>query len=145
LLFSFLPLPTSPLFPYTTLFRSELLGLQMHINYFRVWDLMLGAGIVVYSADADLVEQALACQRFYSSESCGKCVPCRIGSTKFTEIAADLVGRRLKRSDVAALSGEGSVITDLAFTMANTAICGLGTVAPNPLTTLLRHFPGEVE
>src|SRR5207237_10131123 len=85
--------------------RVELLDLQMHINYFRVWDLMLGAGIVVYGEDADLVEQALACQRFYSSESCGKCVPCRIGSTKLTEIAADLVGRRLKQSDIAALSG----------------------------------------
>jgi NADH:ubiquinone oxidoreductase subunit F (NADH-binding)/NADH:ubiquinone oxidoreductase subunit E len=125
--------------------QVELLGLQMHINYFRVWDLMLGAGIVVYSEEADLVEQALACQRFYSSESCGKCVPCRIGSTKFTEIALDLAERRLKRSDIAALSGEGSVITDLAFTMANTAICGLGTVAPNPLATLLKHFPGEIE
>jgi NADH:ubiquinone oxidoreductase subunit F (NADH-binding)/NADH:ubiquinone oxidoreductase subunit E len=125
--------------------QVELLDLQMHINYFRVWDLMLGAGIVVYAEDADLVEQALACQRFYSSESCGKCVPCRIGSTKLTEIAADLVDRRLKRSDIAALSGEGSVITDLAFTMVNTAICGLGTVAPNPLTTLLKHFPRDVE
>jgi NADH:ubiquinone oxidoreductase subunit F (NADH-binding)/NADH:ubiquinone oxidoreductase subunit E len=125
--------------------QVELLGLQMHINYFRVWDLMLGAGIVVYSEEADLVEQALACQRFYSAESCGKCVPCRIGSTKFTEITADLVAGRLTTSQITALTSDGGPITDLAFTMVNTAICGLGTVAPNPLTTLLRFFPEEVE
>jgi NADH:ubiquinone oxidoreductase subunit F (NADH-binding)/NADH:ubiquinone oxidoreductase subunit E len=125
--------------------QVELLGLQMHINYFRVWDLMLGAGIVVYNEDADLVEQALACQRFYQAESCGKCVPCRIGSTKLTEIADDLLNRRLTKSSLAELVAENGPIGELSFTMANTAICGLGTVAPNPIATLLKHFPGEVE
>jgi len=125
--------------------QVELLSLQMHINYFRVWDLMLGAGIVVYGEDADLVEQALACQRFYQAESCGKCVPCRIGSTKFAEIADDLKSRRLNKSRLAELVAENGPIGELTFTMANTAICGLGTVAPNPIATLLKHFPAEVE
>jgi len=122
----------------------ELSELQMHINYFRVWDLMLGAGIVVYGEEADLVEQMLACQRFYQAESCGKCVPCRIGSTKLAEIGTDLAGHRLSRDDLALLTSETGPIGELAFTMANTAICGLGNVAPNPLTTLLKYFPGEV-
>jgi NADH:ubiquinone oxidoreductase subunit F (NADH-binding) len=125
--------------------QVELLGLQMHINYFRVWDLMLGAGIVVYGEEADLVEQALACQRFYQAESCGKCVPCRIGSTKLAEIADDLLSRRLNKSRLAELVAENGPIGELSFTMANTAICGLGTVAPNPIATLLKHFPAEVE
>ena len=124
--------------------QVELLDLQMHINYFRVWDLMLGAGIVVYADDADLVEQALACQRFYQAESCGKCVPCRIGSTKLAEIADDLANRRLNEASLAQLTSETGPIGELTFTMVNTAICGLGTVAPNPLTTLLKHFPSEV-
>jgi NADH:ubiquinone oxidoreductase subunit F (NADH-binding) len=124
--------------------QVELLDLQMHINYFRLWDLMLGAGIVVYAEDADLVQQALACQRFYQAESCGKCVPCRIGSTKLAEIGADLAGRHLTEADLSELTDEFGPIGELTFTMANTAICGLGTVAPNPLTTLLRYFPDEV-
>ena len=122
----------------------ELLDLQMHINYFRLWDLMLGAGIVVYGEEADLVAQALACLQFFQAESCGKCVPCRIGSTKLAQIGEDLAAGRLSQDDVAALTGDTGVINDLAFTMASTAICGLGTVAPNPLTTLLKHFPNEV-
>jgi formate dehydrogenase beta subunit len=124
--------------------QVELLDLQMHINYFRAWDLMLGAGIVVYAADADLVEQALACLKFFKSESCGKCVPCRIGSTKLTEIATDLANRRLTTSDIAALQNDSGPVHELTFAMVSTAICGLGTVAPNPLVTLLRHFPNEV-
>jgi len=125
--------------------QVEILDLQMHINYFRVWDLMLGGGIVVYAADADLVEQALACLRFFQAESCGKCVPCRVGSTKLAEIGSRLASHQLTAADVAALTSDSGPIHDLAFTMANTAICGLGTVAPNPLTTLLRFFPKEVE
>jgi len=124
--------------------QVDLLDLQMHINYFRVWDLMLGAGIVVYAADADLVQQALACLRFYQAESCGKCVPCRVGSTKLAEIGADLAAGRLNAGQIAELQREGGAVADLAFAMASTAICGLGTVAPNPLTTLLRHFPKQV-
>jgi NADH:ubiquinone oxidoreductase subunit F (NADH-binding)/NADH:ubiquinone oxidoreductase subunit E len=127
-----------------SLSQVELQDLQMHLNYFRVWDLMLGAGIVVYAEDADLVDQTLACQTFYQSESCGKCVPCRIGSTRLAEISADLAGRKLSESDLERLGSETSLINELSFTMMNTAICGLGAVAPNPLTTLLKHFPKEV-
>jgi NADH:ubiquinone oxidoreductase subunit F (NADH-binding) len=127
-----------------SLTQVELLNLQMHINYFRVWDLMLGGGIVVYGSEADLVEQALACSRFFQSESCGKCVPCRIGSTKITQIAGDLLAGRLTADDVTSLKQDSGPVHDLAFTMVNTAICGLGTVAPNPLLSLLKHFPGEV-
>jgi NADH:ubiquinone oxidoreductase subunit F (NADH-binding)/NADH:ubiquinone oxidoreductase subunit E len=128
-----------------TMKQVVLADLQMHINYFRVWDLMLGAGIVVYSEEADLVEQALACQRFYQAESCGKCVPCRIGSTKLAEIADDLANRRLNKNHLAELVAETGPIGELTFTMVNTAICGLGTVAPNPIATLLKYFPQEVE
>ena len=118
--------------------------LQMHINYFRTWDLMLGAGIVVYDESADLVAQALACLRFFQAESCGKCVHCRIGSTKLAQMGAELAARQLTASEVEALGRERGPVADLSVTMASTAICGLGTVAPNPLTTLLRFFPADV-
>ena len=127
-----------------SLAQLEICELQMHINYFRTWDLMLGAGIVVYGDKADLVQQALACQRFFEAESCGKCVPCRIGSTKLAEIGEGIVAGRLSTTDVMAMNGDGGPIHDLTFAMASTAICGLGTVAPNPLVSLLRFFPGDV-
>jgi NADH:ubiquinone oxidoreductase subunit F (NADH-binding) len=127
-----------------SLMHVDLLDLQMHINYFRVWDLMLGAGIVVYGEAADLLAQALACQQFFQAESCGKCAPCRIGSTKLAEVTAGLADGRLRAVDLNQLVADGGPLGDLTFTMANTAICGLGTVAPNPLTTLLKNFPEEV-
>src|SRR4029450_13775458 len=97
--------------------------------------------MVVYADDAALVQQALACMLFFQSESCGKCVPCRVGSTKLAEIGADLAARRLTSDHIAALKADTGPVQELAFTMVNTAICGLGTVAPNPLTSLLKHFP----
>jgi len=71
-------------------------------------------------------------------------VPCRIGSTKLAEISADLADRKLTEADLGQLVSEAGPIGELSFTMVNTAICGLGTVAPNPLTTLLKHFPKDV-
>jgi NADH:ubiquinone oxidoreductase subunit F (NADH-binding)/NADH:ubiquinone oxidoreductase subunit E len=127
-----------------SLVQIDIRDLQMHINYFRAWDLMLGAGIVVYGQSADLVQQALACQRFFEAESCGKCVPCRIGSTKLAEMAGQIAAGRMSGSEAAAMNAEGGQVHDLTFAMASTAICGLGTVAPNPLVSLLRFFPEEV-
>jgi NADH:ubiquinone oxidoreductase subunit F (NADH-binding)/NADH:ubiquinone oxidoreductase subunit E len=124
--------------------QLDILDLQMHINYFRVWDLMLGGGIVVYGESANLVQQSLACLRFFQAESCGKCVPCRVGSTRLAEIGAEMAAGRLTAKQLAALNADTGPIQDLAFTMASTAICGLGTVAPNPLTSLLKYFPTEV-
>jgi formate dehydrogenase beta subunit len=127
-----------------SMIEVSILDLQMHINYFRAWDVMLGAGIVVYGERANLVEQALACQRFFQSESCGKCVPCRIGSMKLLELTAALRDGKLPHAKLAELQSPTGPLPELTLTMASTAICGLGTVAPNPLTTLLRYFPGEI-
>lgn len=127
-----------------TLTQIEILDLQLHVNYFRVWDLMLGAGIVVYGEAADLVQQARACAAFFAAESCGKCVPCRLGSQKLAEWLEDLTARRVTAARLAAWQAEDGPLADLAYTMGSTAICGLGTVAAQPLTSLLAHFPQEV-
>jgi formate dehydrogenase/bidirectional [NiFe] hydrogenase diaphorase subunit len=71
-------------------------------------------------------------------------VPCRIGSKKLAEFGEGLAAGRYAPAEIAALSVADGPIQDLAFAMASTAICGLGTVAPNPLTSLLRFFPDEV-
>ncbi|QDU28565.1 NADP-reducing hydrogenase subunit HndC [Anatilimnocola aggregata] len=123
----------------------QLRRLPLELGVVRDLNLMLGGGIVVYASDADLVDQAVACLRFYQSESCGKCVPCRIGSTKLVEIGEDLQAGRLTAAEIESLlANPGGRVLDLAQAMAETAICGLGNVAPNPLRTLLSYFPSDV-
>lgn len=94
---------------------------------------MLGGACVVYGDRADLLEQALNCTQFFRNESCGKCVPCRLGSQKLVDILG------APRPDSL------PVIPELAEAMRLTSICGLGQVAANPITSLLRYFPEEVE
>jgi formate dehydrogenase beta subunit len=98
--------------------------------------LMLGAGLVVYDSSVNVMDQALNFTRFFRNESCGKCVPCRIGSQKLVEIGTRLAGglSPIEREDATA------DVFDLAYTLGLTSICGLGVVAPNPLTTVLEWF-----
>ena len=125
--------------------QFDLRNLPLDLGVARQLRLMLGAAIVVYAEGTDLVTQMLSCQRFYQAESCGKCVPCRIGSTKLVEIGEDLQAGRLDRHDIDRLNDRGqSEVFALAQAMADTAICGLGTSAPNPIQSLLAYFPQDV-
>jgi NADH:ubiquinone oxidoreductase subunit F (NADH-binding)/NADH:ubiquinone oxidoreductase subunit E len=118
--------------------------LPLDLGVTRDW-LMLGAAIIVYAEGTNLAEQAVGCLRFYQSESCGKCVPCRLGSTKLVQIGEDLIDGRLSQVEIDALRDQDSgSVAVLARTMAETAICGLGQVASNPLQTLLVNFPDDV-
>jgi len=98
---------------------------------------MLGAAFVVYGNKANMVEQALNCVEFYRNESCGKCVPCRMGSQKLTDIIGEMLASRYERQNL-------PVVTELADTMSLASICGLGQVAANPLTSVMKHFPEEL-
>jgi NADH:ubiquinone oxidoreductase subunit F (NADH-binding) len=98
---------------------------------------MLGAAFVAYGDRADMVEQALNCVEFFRNESCGKCVPCRLGSQQLVEQVAALREGRGTRTGLAE-------IPTLAEGMYLTSICGLGQVAVNPVTSLLKFFPEEV-
>jgi formate dehydrogenase beta subunit len=98
--------------------------------------LMLGAGLAVYATGTDAIDQAINFTEFFRNESCGKCVPCRLGSQKLVEIGTRLTGRLTPRE-----RGDATAdVFDLAYTLGLTSICGLGVVAPNPLTTVLEWF-----
>jgi NADH:ubiquinone oxidoreductase subunit F (NADH-binding)/NADH:ubiquinone oxidoreductase subunit E len=99
---------------------------------------MLGAAFVVYGDRADMVDQALNCVEFYRNESCGKCVPCRMGSQKLVEMLIELHGGRGRAEDLA-------VIGELADALRLTSICGLGQVAANPITSVIKFFPEELD
>jgi formate dehydrogenase beta subunit len=94
---------------------------------------MLGSGAMVVMAEGtDLLAAATNVLRFFRDESCGKCVPCRVGSSKAHRILSGLL---------AAGGGPGDVngqITELAEVMRRTSICGLGQVALGPVMSVTR-------
>ena len=99
---------------------------------------MLGTGaVMVFGAERDLFSLATNLVRFFRNESCGKCVPCRLGS----RYAVDLL-QGVSQGDVptAALNE----LAPLAETLQQTSICGLGQVALNPIESMLRHFPEAI-
>jgi formate dehydrogenase beta subunit len=86
---------------------------------------MLGSGAIVVMAEGtDLLAAAVNVLRFFRDESCGKCVPCRVGSTKAHVILSN--------------GGSPQDVTELADVMRRTSICGLGQVALGPVMSVLR-------
>ncbi len=99
-------------------------------------DLMLGAAFIAYGDRRNMAEQAVNCAEFYRNESCGKCVPCRIGSQKLAQMLRQLIDRQ------AAI--DLGLVTELADAMYQTSICGLGQVAPNGIRSILRYFVDDL-
>jgi NADH:ubiquinone oxidoreductase subunit F (NADH-binding)/NADH:ubiquinone oxidoreductase subunit E len=99
---------------------------------------MLGAAaLVVVAEGTDMIETAANVVRFFRNESCGKCVPCRVGTEKVVQMLDGL------------LSGHGNgtildVLPELEQTLAQTSICGLGQVALNPIISALAHWGEEL-
>ena len=116
--------------------RTDLLDTPLDIDAFRGLRLALGAGIVVYAAGADVTAAAVNATEFFRNESCGKCVPCRVGAQKLVEIGTDLLaGADPKR--------HAGTVRELERALEQTAICALGPSAAKPLATLLRYFPAS--
>jgi NADH-quinone oxidoreductase subunit F len=100
---------------------------------------MVGSGgIVVMDKKTCMVDVAKYFLEFLLNESCGKCVPCRLGIDRMLEIVTDITeGRgRLEQIDL---------LKELAETVANSSLCGLGKTAPNPVLSTLKYFYEEYE
>jgi NADH:ubiquinone oxidoreductase subunit F (NADH-binding) len=97
---------------------------------------MLGSGAALFVAEGrDLLDVALDVTRFFRNESCGKCVPCRIG----TEKAVELV-----EAEGAVSAASEAALRRLHATLGRTSLCGLGHVALAPLLSLVDHFGQEL-
>lgn len=100
---------------------------------------MLGSGAVVAVADhVCMLDLALNVVKFFRQESCGKCVPCRLGSQKLVQTLERITRQGGSTDDV-------DTIHELAEAMQLTSICGLGQAAPLPITSVVRHFQDEIE
>jgi NADH:ubiquinone oxidoreductase subunit F (NADH-binding) len=100
---------------------------------------MVGSGAIVVCDDrACMLDMALNSVRFFRNESCGKCVPCRVGSTKLADLLTEWTRGRRGEHDM-------SLYDDLAHAMRQASICGLGQVVPVPIASVVKHFRDEVD
>ncbi len=100
---------------------------------------MIGSGgMVVMDEGSCMVDVAKYFLTFLQDESCGKCLPCRVGIDRMLEIVTDVTEGRGRPEQL-------DLLEELADTVAQTALCGLGKTAPNPVLSTLRYFSSEYE
>jgi len=90
------------------------------------------AAIIVLSQQDSAREAALNAMRFFARESCGQCTPCRVGTVK----AVALMEQK---------QWDRALMEELSTVMIDTSICGLGQAAPNPMLSVIKYFPEELE
>lgn len=123
--------------PLGSLFPESKLDVPLCYDAFAEAGAILGhGGIVVYDHETDMLDLARHLMAFTADESCGKCVPCRIGSVRGREILERIQAGRGTPDDLVLLS-------DLGETMKAASLCALGGRAPYPVLTAIEHFPGE--
>jgi NADH:ubiquinone oxidoreductase subunit F (NADH-binding) len=104
----------------------------------QIGSMMGSGGMIVMSEDDCMVNIARFYMEFIVEESCGRCVPCRIGTKRMYEILKDITEGK----------GTPEALTELkilAATIQDTALCGLGQTAPNPVLSTLKYFAKEYE
>jgi NADH-quinone oxidoreductase subunit F/NADP-reducing hydrogenase subunit HndC len=100
---------------------------------------MMGSGgLVVVDEDTCMVDLARFFLTFTRNESCGKCTPCREGTTRMLEILTNITQGKGKAGDI-------ELLEELARNIKISALCGLGQTCPNPILSTLRYFRHEYE
>ncbi|MBB4065180.1 formate dehydrogenase beta subunit [Gellertiella hungarica] len=123
--------------PLGAYFPRALFDTPFDYEAFAAKDGLIGhAGIVVFDDTADMLKQARFAMEFCAVESCGKCTPCRIGSTRGVE-TADKIARGIEPEKNKAL------LQDLCNTMKFGSLCALGGFTPYPVMSAMTHFPED--
>ncbi|TIX73858.1 MAG: formate dehydrogenase, partial [Mesorhizobium sp.] len=123
--------------PLGAYFPRALFDTPFDYEAFAAKDGLIGhAGLVVFDDSADMLKQARFAMEFCSIESCGKCTPCRIGSTRGVEVL-DRLAQNIEPEKQIAL------VTDLCNTMKFGSLCALGGFTPYPVMSALNHFPDD--
>ncbi|TIO76735.1 MAG: NADH-quinone oxidoreductase subunit F, partial [Mesorhizobium sp.] len=123
--------------PLGAYFPRALFDTPFDYEAFAAKDGLIGhAGITVFDDSADMMKQARFAMEFCAIESCGKCTPCRIGSTRGMEVL-DKVAAGIEAEKNLAL------VTDLCNTMKFGSLCALGGFTPYPVMSSITHFPED--
>ena len=120
--------------PLGAYFPRALFDTPFDYEAFTARDGLIGhGGIVVFDDSVDMSKQARFAMEFCAIESCGKCTPCRIGSTRGVETIDKIrAGDRVEENI--------AVIEDLCNTMKFGSLCALGGFTPYPVSSALKHF-----
>ena len=115
--------------------------LKLPIDYDRLAEagsMMGSGGMIVMDEDTCMVDVAKYFLKFLQEESCGKCVPCREGILRMSEILEDITNGNGKLEDL-------ELLEELAEVIKDTALCALGGTAPNPVLSTIKYFRNEYE
>ena len=100
------------------------------------WTVLGHGGVVAFDDTADMAALARYNMEFCAVESCGKCTPCRIGSTRGTEVLDDIINNVDRDKNVV-------LLRSLCDTLLNGSLCALGGMTPYPVLSALNHFPED--
>lgn len=102
----------------------------------KIWAVLGHGGIVAFDDTVDMAKMARYAFEFCAVESCGKCTPCRIGSTRGVEVMDKIVAGKNHAKNI-------QVLRDLSDTMLNGSLCALGGMTPYPVLSAINHFPED--
>jgi len=123
--------------PLGAYFPASMLDLPIDYEAIAGAGGLLGhGGVVVFDDTADLARMARYAMEFCALESCGKCTPCRIGSTRGVEVIDRIIANRERSANV-------ELLRDLCDTMTAGSLCALGGLTPLPVMSALKHFPQD--
>jgi formate dehydrogenase iron-sulfur subunit len=123
--------------PLGAYFPRALFDTPFDYEAFAARDGLIGhGGVVVFDDTVDMAKQARFAMEFCAIESCGKCTPCRIGSTRGVETIDRIIRGENRAANLV-------VLEDLCNTMKFGSLCALGGFAPYPVTSAFTHFPED--
>jgi formate dehydrogenase iron-sulfur subunit len=123
--------------PLGAYFPRALFDTPFDYEAFAKADGLIGhGGIVVFDDTVDMAKQARFAMEFCAIESCGKCTPCRVGSTRGVEVIDRIIASDNRAANTALLE-------DLCNTMKFGSLCALGGFTPYPVMSALAHFPED--
>ena len=105
-------------------------------SFSEIWAVLGHGGVVAFDDTVDMAEMARYSMEFCAIESCGKCTPCRIGSTRGEELIKDIIEKRDLDKNI-------PLLRSLCDTMLNGSLCALGGMTPYPVLSALNHFPED--
>jgi formate dehydrogenase iron-sulfur subunit len=123
--------------PLGAYFPESLLDTPLDYEAFAERKGMLGhGGIVVFDDTVDLAHQARFAMEFCAVESCGKCTPCRVGSTRAVEVIDKIIANQDRVQNL-------ELLDDLCEVLTDASLCALGGLIPFPVQSAIHHFPGD--